>query len=53
MTTVSNSAELAAAVSALLKDANQRHNVGETARRFVEENRGARDKVAAMIDAML
>ena len=46
-------AELAATVTELLKDANQRHNVGEAAKRFVEENRGARDRVVAMVDALL
>lgn len=50
---VSGPAELAASVSELLSDANQRHNVGQAAKRFVEENRGARDKVVAMVDALL
>ncbi len=50
---VSGSVALADAVEALLKDANQRHNVGEAAKQFVERNRGARDKVVAMVDALL
>ncbi len=50
---VSSPAELAAAVSELFKDANQRHNVGEAAKRFVEENRGAREKVMALIGPLL
>jgi 3-deoxy-D-manno-octulosonic-acid transferase len=45
--------ELAKAVTELLKDPNQRHNVGEAAKRFVEQNRGARDKVVAMVDALI
>ncbi len=50
---VSGPAELATSVLELLGDANQRHNVGEAAKRFVEDNRGARDKVVAMVDALL
>lgn len=46
-------AELAVSVMELLGDANQRHNVGEAAKHFVEQNRGARDKVVAMVDALL
>lgn len=50
---VANAAELADAVTAFLQDANTRHNVGQAAKRFVEENRGARDKVAQIVDALL
>lgn len=50
---VANAAELAEAVVAYLQDANTRHNVGQAAKRFVAENRGARDKVAEIIDALL
>ncbi len=50
---VADSPGLAAAVTELLQDANQRHNVGQAAKRFVEENRGARDKVMAVIEPLL
>jgi 3-deoxy-D-manno-octulosonic-acid transferase len=50
---VAGPVELAKAVTELLKDPNQRHNVGEAAKRFVEQNRGARDKVVAMVDALI
>lgn len=46
-------AELAGAVRHLLEDANRRHNVGEAAKRFVEENRGARERVMALIEPLL
>ncbi len=50
---VAGSDELARAVELLLKDANQRHNIGEAAKQFVQQNRGARDKVVALVDALL
>jgi 3-deoxy-D-manno-octulosonic-acid transferase len=50
---VADDRELAEAVSVYLQDANQRHNVGEAVKKFVEENRGARDKVMEIIDALL
>ncbi len=50
---VTRSDGLARAVEQLLKDANQRHNIGEAAKQFVQQNRGARDKVVALVDALL
>ncbi len=51
--TVTGSDGLARAVELLLQDANQRHNIGEAAKQFVQQNRGARDKVVALVDALL
>ena len=31
----------------------QRHNIGEAAKQFVQQNRGARDKVVALVDVLL
>lgn len=50
---VTNAAELAQAVIAYLQDPNARHNVGQSAKRFVAENKGARDKVARIVDSLI
>jgi len=50
---VTDSAELGRAVTRHLSDGDVRRGVGEEGRRFVESNRGAKDRVMAMIDAQL
>ena len=49
---VGGSASLGRIVVGYLKDANRRHAVGERGCAFVESNRGARDRVLAMIEAL-
>jgi 3-deoxy-D-manno-octulosonic-acid transferase len=44
---------LAAVVSEWLADANARHGIGERGRVFVEENRGARERMLALIELHL
>ena len=51
--TVGDSAGLGAAVIEYLNDADLRHTTGAKGRAFVESNRGAGDRVAAMIGAHL
>ena len=49
---VGGPASLGRAVAGYLEDANRRHAAGERGRAFVESNRGARDRVLAMIEAL-
>ncbi|MCP4042075.1 MAG: glycosyltransferase, partial [Gammaproteobacteria bacterium] len=50
---VDNAHELADTVLELLKDGNLRHNMGERGRLVVEENRGALERVTALVDVYL
>lgn len=50
---VENAGELAAVVEGWLEDASERSRVGENGRRVVEQNRGALEKLAGLIDRML
>jgi len=50
---VESTAELEATVTRWLRDANERHSVGERGRETIEKNRGALDKVLAMISNYL
>lgn len=45
--------ELATVVTEWLADANARHETGERGRAFVEENRGARERMLALIEPLL
>ena len=49
---VDDPASLARAVAGYLKDANRRYTTGGRGRAFVEANRGARDRVLAMIETL-
>lgn len=50
---VRNAPTLASAVTDLLQDANLRHAMGERGRRVVEENRGALDRLLALLEPYL
>ena len=50
---VADARELGERAKALLADANLRHNVGDRGRQLVERNRGARDRMMALIDEQL
>ena len=50
---VRDAGELAAVVCDWLADANARHETGERGRVFVEENRGARERMLALIEPFL
>jgi len=50
---VSQADELAAVVEAWLSDASERSRIGENGRRVVEQNRGALNKLADLIDDLL
>ena len=50
---VRDAAGLAAVVTEWLADANARHEVGERGRVFVEDNRGARERMLALIEPYL
>ncbi len=50
---VNGADELAAVVEAWLGDASERSRIGENGRRVVEQNRGALNKLAALIDDLL
>lgn len=46
---IHNTEELASVTDTLLRDANLRHTLGENARRFVENNKGARDQLLEIV----
>ncbi len=50
---VEDAASLAAQVSAWLQDASERSRIGENGRQVVEENRGALQRLARMVDERL
>ena len=50
---VRDAAELAAVITQWLADANARHETGVRGRAFVEENRGARERLLALIEPLL
>jgi len=50
---VSTPADLAGKVTELLSDANLRHAIGENAKQVVQENRGAIEKVMAILEKYL
>jgi 3-deoxy-D-manno-octulosonic-acid transferase len=50
---VGNSAELAAAWRDLLRDRSGAERMGETARRLVDQNRGATDRVLDHLEGVL
>ena len=50
---VENAGGLAAQVSAWLQDASERSRIGENGRQVVEENRGALQRLARLVDGLL
>ena len=50
---VRDAGELATVVTEWLSDANARHETGERGRHFVEQNRGARERMLALIEPCL
>ncbi|NIP72285.1 MAG: 3-deoxy-D-manno-octulosonic acid transferase [Gammaproteobacteria bacterium] len=49
---VRSAAELAEVVVTFLRDANLRHTVGENGRQFVQRNKGARDRLLAIVEEL-